>query len=95
MVECPYWNKYGSVQSYKEGGCPFMQDCKFSHGWKESDYHVLMYKTRQCNEGKKCKFKEFDCPFWHTLQDREQKTKITKKLNKNTYSQRNSLNEEQ
>ena len=43
-----------------------MMDCPYSHGWKETDYHVDIYKTRSCTDGIKCKYRDLDCPFWHT-----------------------------
>ena len=39
--------------------------CDKSHGWKESEFHPLTYKTRQCLGGKNCSNGK-DCPFYHT-----------------------------
>jgi len=50
-----------------------MLNCSFSHGWKESDFHIDIYKTRQCSEKENCRFKNLDCPFWHTLNDKKPK----------------------
>ena len=58
-----------------------MQNCKFSHGWKESDFHVNMFKTRYCNDGKKCEHKNFDCPFWHSGDDKISIKKLKNKFN--------------
>jgi hypothetical protein len=71
--ECPAWNKFANIKSYEAGGCPHDEECKFSHGWKELDYHPDIYKTRKCNEGKKCQFRFSDCPFWHEKSDRKYK----------------------
>ena len=46
-----------------------MKNCRFTHGWKEYDYHVQIYKTRACRQGKKCLFKQTDCPFYHGKED--------------------------
>ena len=43
-----------------------MMDCPYSHGWKETDYHIDIYKTRSCTDGINCKYRDLDCPFWHT-----------------------------
>ena len=50
-----------------------MQSCEYAHGWKETDYHIDIYKTRQCTDGIKCQYKDLDCPFWHTQTDRKVK----------------------
>ena len=44
--ECKNWRKNQNLNFYIEGGCPDMMACKFSHGWKEHDYHAMVYKTR-------------------------------------------------
>ena len=71
--DCPKWNKFQNVKSYEEGGCPDGIHCKFAHGWKELDYHKDVFRTRQCNEGMKCPFKNIDCPFYHCKKDRIKK----------------------
>ena len=53
-----------------------MLNCKYSHGWKEHDYHFLMYKTRLCNQGSNCAFKSTDCPFYHSRLDKRLKNDI-------------------
>lgn len=55
-----------------------MFNCGLSHGWKETDYHPDIYKTRQCSESTNCKYSGLDCPFWHTTADRRIKTTLTK-----------------
>ena len=44
-----------------------METCRFSHGWKEQQFHPLVYKTQPCNE-QKC-FKGFECPYYHSSRD--------------------------
>jgi hypothetical protein len=57
-----------------------MMGCKFAHGWKEHDYHMLVYKTRQCKQGAKCLYQGSDCPFYHSDQDRRFKNDIQNAL---------------
>lgn len=46
--ECKNWIKNQKISYYIEGGCQKMINCKHSHGWKEHDYHILVYKIRRC-----------------------------------------------
>jgi hypothetical protein len=75
-VQCVYWSQ-GQIFSYDEGGCPSQMDCENCHGWKELEYHPLYYKTKPCNNGKKCNKK--DCPFYHSNAERRQ-VKVTSQL---------------
>ncbi len=50
-------------------------NCTMSHGWKESDFHIDIYKTRQCSDKEICKYKNLDCPFWHASTDKKIKKK--------------------
>ena len=61
-VQCPLWSQR-QIFSYEEGGCPKQMQCEQCHGWKELEYHPMYYKTKPCNNGKKCNKK--DCPFYH------------------------------
>lgn len=67
--QCPYWMQ-GQIFCYEEGGCPNQMECLNCHGWKELEYHPLNYKTKPCNNLKKCNKKE--CPFYHSNADRRQ-----------------------
>lgn len=42
--------------------------CLKCHGWKESEYHPLNYKTKPC-EDKKCNG-NLECPFYHGNHDK-------------------------
>lgn len=42
--------------------------CPFSHGWKEQQFHPMIFKTLPCEEPK-C-FKGFECPFYHSAKDK-------------------------
>lgn len=66
--ECEYWNKGDSISSYEQAGCAKMLSCLKCHGWKEYEYHPLVYKTRPCNSGAKCRKKE--CVFYHSAQQK-------------------------
>lgn len=44
-----------------------MELCKFSHGWKEREYHPNEYKTKRCTFGTECQKKE--CAFFHSSAD--------------------------
>ena len=37
---------YIYIYKFDKKRCPEMLDCPFSHGWKETDYHYDVYKTR-------------------------------------------------
>ena len=63
--ECKKWSKYQKVLSYEDSGCHI--DCEKSHGWKERDFHLQIYKVRKCKGG--CQ-KQAHCPFWHDQLDR-------------------------
>jgi hypothetical protein len=58
-----------------------MMNCPHTHGWKEYDFHPKIYKLRACKQGKVCKYKDFDCPFYHGKKD--MRTKYD--LHKETY----------
>lgn len=63
-IECPHWkpNKFLTIYHL---GCPFGYQCHQSHGWKEYDYHPLIYKTKFCTKGIKCQ-RKFECPYYHS-----------------------------
>jgi hypothetical protein len=61
-------------------------ECENCHGWKELEYHPLYYKTKPCNNGKKCNKK--DCPFYHSNAERRQ-IKVTSQLTKSLFLLKN------
>lgn len=63
-LPCDKWKNNEIILNY-ESGCPKGFDCSKSHGWKESEFHPLNYKTRPCSISKPCT-KGKDCPFYHT-----------------------------
>jgi len=66
-------------------------DCENCHGWKELEYHPLYYKTKPCNNGKKCNKK--DCPFHHSNAEKRQAkvtSQLTSQLTKSLFVHRNS-----
>lgn len=38
--------------------------CNFCHGWKELDFHPVLYKTKFCSTGPTCDKK--DCIYYHS-----------------------------
>ena len=66
-VSCPHWKSTDFILNY-EDGCPFREKCNKCHGWKEFEYHPLVYKTKPC-QGKNCT-KGRDCPNFHNNSER-------------------------
>lgn len=67
MELCENWQAGTFISKYDEG-CILQAACLKCHGWKESEYHPLNYKTKPC-EDKKCNG-NFECPFYHGNHDR-------------------------
>lgn len=67
-VPCPFWKPTEIVQNYDKG-CPEGMHCQKCHGWKEYDFFPMIYKTRACDNGKKC-IKGNCCPFYHHPESR-------------------------
>lgn len=67
---CPNWNVKKFIYEYQDG-CPQSSDCKYCHGWKELEFHPLVYKTKPCNSVSKCK-KNLDCPNFHNFSERRE-----------------------
>lgn len=65
-IPCPNWKSTDFILNY-EDGCPNKERCTKCHGWKELEYHPLLYKTRAC--GKTCS-KGRDCPNYHAVSER-------------------------
>ena len=65
---CKNWRSGTFISEYYEG-CMHKENCVFSHGWKERDYHPFNYKTKLCPDKKNCQ-RPFECPFFHSEKDR-------------------------
>eukprot|EP00347_Sterkiella_histriomuscorum_P007719 403347823 len=70
---CEDWQSGTFITCYEEG-CKRLEKCSFSHGWKEQQFHPLVYKTLPCEE-QKC-FKGYECPFYHSSKDKRVLDKI-------------------
>ncbi len=46
-----------------------MMSCNFCHGWKELDFHPLLYKISLCSDGCNCDKK--DCTNYHNLNEKK------------------------
>lgn len=85
-VNCGHWKITEYITNY-EKGCPDGYDCKGCHGWKELEYHPLMYKTKPCPPGENCQ-KRRDCSNYHNQSERREispllQLKITKLVPRN------------
>ena len=65
---CPTWNPSEFIENYNRG-CPQSFDCTMCHGWKELEFHPLVYKVKQCKNTDRCP-KETFCPLFHSDKDR-------------------------
>ena len=65
---CSLW-KYNEVLLNYDQGCPNGLNCKFTHGWKELEFHPFNYKLKSCSAGKNCT-KGSICPFYHSAKDK-------------------------
>lgn len=45
-----------------------MMSCNFCHGWKELEFHPLLYKTKPCSNSN-CDKK--DCFYYHNLNEKK------------------------
>lgn len=59
---CPNWKTVNCLGSCEEGGCAEGMQCPMSHGWKELEFHPLVYKTKACQTADCDKQ---DCPHYH------------------------------
>jgi len=84
-VQCSYWSQR-QIYTYEEGSCPKLMQCDNCHGWKELEYHPLYYKTKPCNNGKKCNKK--DCPFYH-LNTEKRDTRPNSQLTQTLFGSQN------
>lgn len=65
---CQDWKN--NVHLTYEENCPMGYKCRFCHGFKEYDYHPIVFKTKPCYLGKKnCKFGAI-CHFYHSDTER-------------------------
>ena len=61
---CKNWDNASFIYRM-EDGCVNKLDCSKSHGWKESEFHPMQYKTRPCLAENECP-RGLDCPFFHS-----------------------------
>lgn len=66
---CPSWDNKKTILNYSQG-CKDGYLCPFSHGWKESDFHPLNYKTTKCKNYKGNCEKGSICPFYHNYESK-------------------------
>lgn len=73
-IMCKNWRPEEFIAKYHQG-CKNMASCLHSHGWKEQEYHPLVYKTQHCKEEVKennfCS-RGFECPFYHSNLDKKE-----------------------
>lgn len=67
-IQCPYWKASDFVVNYNDC-CPDGFNCKKCHGWKEFDFHPLIWMTKPCPKGKSCT-KGKDCAFFHETKEK-------------------------
>jgi hypothetical protein len=63
-TSCNNWKFNNYIVNYSDG-CQMSGNCDKCHGWKELDYHPLVYKTKPCANGMNC-HRTFECPFYHS-----------------------------
>lgn len=66
--KCARWSNKKTTKTYKDG-CPLEYRCGHAHGWKELEFHPLLYKTSECRQTKCLKI---HCPFYHNEQEKRQ-----------------------
>ena len=49
--------------------CRKMMSCNYCHGWKELEFHPLLYKTKPCPNSSNCDKK--DCIYYHNLNEKK------------------------
>lgn len=59
---CPHWRSDDFIGEYHQG-CPRSFDCTKCHGWKELEFHPLVYRVKSC-KAEQCT-KETHCPLYH------------------------------
>lgn len=68
-TKCDNWRSARYITKYSEG-CRDMENCIYSHGWKEEFYHPMSYKVFPCKEKKCLKGRKAECPFYHDQNER-------------------------
>ncbi|CAD8119949.1 unnamed protein product [Paramecium sonneborni] len=63
---CQNWNANEYITEYSSG-CPDAFSCSKCHGWKELEYHPILFRTKQCIN-QNCN--KQDCSFYHHIQER-------------------------
>lgn len=67
-TRCSNWNNKNTILDYKDG-CHKGYSCDMTHGWKEYDFHPLVYKTIKCKSTYNDCDKKGNCPFFHSNED--------------------------
>lgn len=68
--QCEAWIRDDKIIAYDMGGCPKGLQCNKCHGWKEFEFHPVIFKTRPCSAGTNCR-KEA-CPFYHNIDEKRE-----------------------
>ena len=63
-VNCENWD-FKSFVTQMDQNCKLGAKCNKSHGWKESEFHPLIYKTKPCLSIGDCP-RNLECPFFHS-----------------------------
>jgi hypothetical protein len=63
-----------------------LSSCHYCHGWKELEYHPIVYKTRKCKDFEGHCNKQLFCPFYHREEekryiDEEEKYRQAREIN--------------
>lgn len=67
-IQCVFWKSSDFVVNY-EDCCPEGFNCKKCHGWKEYDFHPMVWMTKPCPKAKLCS-KGKDCAFYHDIREK-------------------------
>lgn len=65
---CEFWNPDGFIEDYNSA-CPAKEKCTKCHGWKELEFHPLVYKVNPCKNPDNCP-KGSLCPLYHNEEER-------------------------
>ncbi|KAM3128669.1 hypothetical protein pb186bvf_019237 [Paramecium bursaria] len=67
-IPCQNWKTADFITEY-HNGCADSFNCMKCHGWKELEYHPMLFRTKQCIN-QNCN--KNDCSFFHNQQERRQ-----------------------
>ena len=65
--QCQNWESKNFIVAYSDG-CKDEHRCRYSHGWKEQEYHPSNYKSNACRSGEACA--KPHCPYFHSERDK-------------------------